>query len=70
MFGLVLIYRSVRGKQARGLSFVVKAVAGGVGVVAALALTAGVLGLGMTLISEKRTTVDNTIAAMTQNGLD
>jgi YYY domain-containing protein len=70
MFGLVLIYRSVRGKQARGLSFVVKAVAGGVGVVAALALTAGVLGLGMTLISEKaRTTVDNTIAAMTQNGL-
>ncbi len=35
MFGLALIYQAVRGKQARWLSFIGKAVAGGVGIVAA-----------------------------------
>ncbi len=70
MFGLVLIYQTVRSKQTRGLPFLVKAVAGGLGIVAALALLAAVLGVGVSLISEKaRTTLDNTIAAMAQNGL-
>ena len=70
MFGLVLIYQAVRGKQARWLSFIGQAVAGGAGIVAALALVAGVLGFGVTLVSEKaRTTVQNTITAMAQNGL-
>jgi YYY domain-containing protein len=70
MFGLVLIQQAVRGQQARWPSFIGKAVGGGVGIVAVLAIVAGVLGVGMTLISEKaRTTIDNTIASMAQNGL-
>jgi uncharacterized membrane protein len=59
MFGLALIYLAVRNRQARWLSFVGKAIAGGVGIVAALAL-----------VSERaRSALENTIAAMTQNGL-
>jgi YYY domain-containing protein len=70
MFGLALIYQAVRSRQARWLSFIGKAVAGGIGIAAALALVAGVLGLGATLVSEKaRVTVQNTITAMAQNGL-
>jgi YYY domain-containing protein len=70
MFGLVLIYQAVRGKQMRALPFVGKALGGGIGIVAWLAVIAGGLGFGMTLISEKaRATIDNVIAAMTQNGL-
>jgi YYY domain-containing protein len=70
MFGLVLIYQAVRGKQTRGLSFIGKAVGGGLGIVALLALAAGVLGFGVTLVSEKaRTALESTIAAMAQNGL-
>jgi YYY domain-containing protein len=70
MFGLVLIYEAVRGRQARVLPFIGKAAGGGVGLVALLALMASGLGFGMTLISEKaRTTIDSTIAAMAQNGL-
>jgi uncharacterized membrane protein len=52
------------------VSFIGKALVGGVGIVALLAIMTGVLGFGMALISEKaRTTVDNTITAMAQNGL-
>ncbi len=70
MFGLLLIYQAVRGKQTRALPFVGKAVGGGLGIVALLAVVAGVLGLGVTLISEKaRIALDNTLNAMAQNGL-
>jgi uncharacterized membrane protein len=54
LFGLTLIHQAVRGKQARWPSFVGKAVAGGAGIVAALALVAGVLGYGVTLVSRRR----------------
>jgi uncharacterized membrane protein len=70
MFGLVVIYQAVRGQQIRALPFIGKAVAGGVGIVALLALVMGSVGFGITLVSEKaRVALENTIAAMAQNGL-
>jgi YYY domain-containing protein len=70
MFGLVLIYQAARGKQIRGLPFVGKAIGGGIGVAALLALLAGVLGFGMTLISERaRVALENVTAVMAQSGL-
>jgi YYY domain-containing protein len=70
MFGLAVIYDAVRGKQARWLPFVAKAVLGGLGVVAMLTLLAGGLAGGLSLISEKaRTAIQGTLTAMAQNGL-
>ena len=70
LFGLVLVYQAIRGKQARALSFVGKALAGGAGFVALLVIVAGGLGFGVALISERaRTALDNTLNAMAQNGL-
>ncbi len=43
MFGVAVITAAVRGKQARWLTFMGKAVAGGVGIVVALTVLAGVL---------------------------
>ena len=47
MFGLAVIYDAVRGKQTRWLPFVGKAMAGGVGIVVALTVLAGVLAGGL-----------------------
>jgi YYY domain-containing protein len=70
MFGLLLIYQAAQGRQIRVLSFAGKAIGGGIGFVAVLALIAGVLGSGMSLVSERaRTAIDNVVAAMAQNGL-
>ncbi len=70
MFGLVAIYHAVRGKQIRVLSFLGKAVGGGLGIVVLLAVLAGLLGAGLSLISGKaRATVDAAVEAMAQNGL-
>ncbi|HSD85625.1 MAG TPA: DUF2298 domain-containing protein, partial [Anaerolineae bacterium] len=70
MFGLVLIYQAARGKQVDVFSFSLKAILGGIGIVALLTALAGVLGVGVTLISEKaRTLLENTVTAMAQNGL-
>ena len=70
MFGLALIYAAVRGKQARWLSFIGKAMTGGLGVVVALTVMAGVLAGGLALISEKaRAVIQGTLNAMAQNGL-
>ncbi len=70
MFGLALIYAAVRDKQARWLTFIGKAIAGGLGVVVALTVMAGVLAGGLALISEKaRATIEETLNAMAQNGL-
>ena len=70
MFGLAVIYDAVRGKQTRWLPFVGKAMAGGVGIVVALTVLAGLLAGGLALISEKaRTAIQGTLNAMAQNGL-
>jgi YYY domain-containing protein len=70
MFGLALIYQAVRNRQVRWLSFIGKAIAGGVGIVMALTLAAVMLGFGLALVSEKaRAIVQNAIALMSQNGL-
>jgi YYY domain-containing protein len=70
MFGVAVITAAVRGKQARWLTFMGKAVAGGVGIVAALTVLSGVLAAGLSLISEKaRDAIQGTLNAMAQNGL-
>ncbi|HTP07475.1 MAG TPA: DUF2298 domain-containing protein, partial [Anaerolineae bacterium] len=70
MFGLVLIYQVVRGKQARALPFIGTALIGGIGIVALLAIVAGGFGFGITVISEKaRVALQNAVNAMAQNGL-
>jgi YYY domain-containing protein len=70
MFGLVLIFQAVRGRQTRALAFIGKALGGGLGIVALLVLLAAALGFGATLISEKvRAALENAVTAMAQNGL-
>ncbi len=70
MFGLTLIYQAARNKQIRVLPFSGKTLGGGIGIVVLLAAMAGVLGLGVTLVSEKaRVTLENAINVMAQNGL-
>lgn len=70
MFVLVLAAEAVRRKQTRWRNFSVLSIAGGLGLVLALAAGALVLGFGATIISQRaRLALQNMLAAMQQNGL-